>query len=141
MIRRPPRSTPLSLHDALPIFGAKLRGFPGIIVMVTNPVGVLTSVMTEASELPPSRVLGTGTMLDTARLRQILGQELRIDPRSVHAQVAGEHGDSEVVLWSDANVGGKKLRDWPGWTAAHEAHIANRVRTAAYEIIKRKGAT
>src|SRR3712207_9444269 len=83
MIRRPPRSTPLSLHDALPIFGAKLRGFPGIIVMVTNPVGVLTSVMTEASELPPSRVLGTGTMLDTARLRQILGQELRIDPRSV----------------------------------------------------------
>lgn len=121
--------------------GAKLRGFPGIIVMVTNPVDVLTSVMTEASELPPSRVLGTGTMLDTARLRQILGQELRIDPRSVHAQVVGEHGDSEVVLWSDANVGGMRLREWHGWTDVHETRIANQVRTAAYEIIKRKGAT
>ncbi len=121
--------------------GSKLRGFPGIIVMVTNPVDVLTAVMTTASELPPSRVIGTGTMLDTARLRQILGHELRIDPRSVHAQVIGEHGDSEVVLWSDANVGGMRLRAWPGWTEAHEADVARRVRTAAYEIIKRKGAT
>jgi L-lactate dehydrogenase len=121
--------------------GAKLRDFAGIIVMVTNPVDVLTAVMTEASGLPPSRVLGTGTMLDTARLRQILGQELRIDPRSVHAQVIGEHGDSEVVLWSDAHVGGKRLRDWTGWSDAHEARIANQVRTAAYEIIKRKGST
>lgn len=121
--------------------GAKLRDFTGIIVMVTNPVDVLTAVMTEASGLPPSRVIGTGTMLDTARLRQILGHELRIDPRSVHAQVVGEHGDSEVVLWSEAHVGGMSLRAWPGWTEAHEAQIANQVRTAAYEIIKRKGAT
>lgn len=119
----------------------RLAGFGGIIVMVTNPVDVLTAVMTEASGLPPSRVIGTGTMLDTARLRQILGQELRVDPRSVHAQVVGEHGDSEVVLWSDANIGGRRLRNWPGWTATHEANIAGRVRTAAYEIIRRKGAT
>ena len=109
--------------------------------MVTNPVDVLTAVMAEASGLPPSRVLGTGTMLDTARLRQILGQELRVDPRSVHAQVVGEHGDSEVVLWSDASIGGRKLRHWPGWTETHEASVARRVRTAAYEIIQRKGAT
>jgi L-lactate dehydrogenase len=121
--------------------GAKLRDFTGIVVLVTNPVDVLTAVMTEASGLPPSRVLGTGTMLDTARLRQILGQELQIDPRSIHAQVIGEHGDSEVVLWSDAHVGGKRLRDWPGWTNEREANIAHRVKTAAYEIIKRKGAT
>ena len=121
--------------------GAKLSGFGGIIVMVTNPVDVLTAVMTAASGLPPARVLGTGTMLDTARLRQILGDELRVDPRSVHAQVVGEHGDSEVVLWSDANIGGRKLRHWPGWTEVHEANVAGRVRTAAYEIIKRKGAT
>ncbi|HEX2833468.1 MAG TPA: L-lactate dehydrogenase [Thermoanaerobaculia bacterium] len=121
--------------------GAKLRDFGGIVVMVTNPVDVLTAVMTEASGLPPSRVLGTGTMLDTARLRQILGQELHVDPRSIHAQVVGEHGDSEVVLWSDAHVGGRRLRDWPGWTETHEANIAHRVKTAAYEIIQRKGAT
>jgi L-lactate dehydrogenase len=121
--------------------GAKLRDFTGIIVVVTNPVDVLTAVMTEASGLPPSRVIGTGTMLDTARLRQILGHELRIDPRSVHAQVVGEHGDSEVALWSEAHIGGMSLRAWPGWTESHEAQIANQVRTAAYEIIKRKGAT
>lgn len=121
--------------------GARLRDFPGIIIMVTNPVDVLTAVMTSASGLPPSRVLGTGTMLDTARLRQILGQELRVDPRSVHAQVVGEHGDSEVVLWNEANVGGRRLRGWPGWSESHEAHVAGRVRTAAYEIIRRKGAT
>ncbi len=119
----------------------RLAGYRGIIVMVTNPVDVLTAVMTEASGLPPSRVIGTGTMLDTARLRQILGQQLHVDPRSVHAQVVGEHGDSEVVLWSDANIGGRGLRNWPGWTQTHEANIAGRVRTAAYEIIKRKGAT
>lgn len=121
--------------------GSRLRKFDGIIVMVTNPVDVLTAVMTEASGLPPSRVIGTGTMLDTARLRQILGQQLRIDPRSIHAQVVGEHGDSEVVLWSEATVGGKRLRSWPGWSEAHEANIATQVRTAAYEIIRRKGAT
>lgn len=121
--------------------GAKLAGFGGIIVMVTNPVDVLTAVMTVASGLPPSRVIGTGTMLDTARLRQILGQELGIDPRSVHAQVVGEHGDSEVVLWSGAHVGGMALRSWPGWTGERETDIATRVRTAAYEIIRRKGAT
>jgi L-lactate dehydrogenase len=121
--------------------GAKLAGFAGTIVMVTNPVDVLTAVMVKASGLPPSRVIGTGTMLDTARLRQILGQELHVDPRSIHAQVVGEHGDSEVVLWSDARVGGRRLRDWPGWNEKLETSIATRVRTAAYEIIKRKGAT
>lgn len=121
--------------------GGRLRGFAGIIVVVSNPVDVLTGVMTAASGLPPSRVIGTGTMLDTARLRQILGQELRVDPRSIHAQVVGEHGDSEVVLWSEANVGGMRLRAWPGWTEEREASVAARVRTAAYEIIRRKGAT
>lgn len=121
--------------------GARLKDFEGVIVMVTNPVDVLTSVMTEASGLPPSRVIGTGTMLDTARLRQVLGQDLRVDPRSIHALVIGEHGDSEVVLWSTATVGGKRLRDWPGWSEEKEWRIAGQVRTAAYEIIRRKGAT
>jgi L-lactate dehydrogenase len=121
--------------------GAQLSDFPGVIVVVSNPVDVLTQVMTEASGLPPERVIGTGTMLDTARLRQILGRELRIDPRSVHAQVAGEHGDSEVVLWSGARIGATRLREWPGWSQEHEPRVATEVRTAAQEIIQRKGAT
>ena len=121
--------------------GAKLRDYRGLVVVVTNPVDVLTYVIAESSGLPPERVVGTGTMLDTARLRQALGQELRVDPHSVHAQVVGEHGDSEVVLWSSAHVGGTPLREWPGWSAEREQPIATDVRTAAYEIIKRKGAT
>ena len=121
--------------------GAKLRGYAGLVVVVTNPVDVLTYVLTESSGLPPERVMGTGTMLDTARLRQALGEELRVDPHSVHAQVVGEHGDSEVVLWSSAHVGGTPLREWAGWSREREQPIATEVRTAAYEIIKRKGAT
>jgi L-lactate dehydrogenase len=121
--------------------GRDLRGYPGLVIVVTNPVDVLTYVMAESSGLPPERVIGTGTMLDTARLRHMLGDELRLDPRSIHAQVVGEHGDSEVVLWSSAQVGGTALRAWPGWNVARESEMAERVRTAAYEIIRRKGAT
>ena len=85
--------------------GRRLRGSTGIIVVVTNPVDVLTRVMTDASGLPPARVVGTGTTLDTARLRQTLGRVLNVDPHSVHAQVIGEHGDSSVPLWSSASSG------------------------------------
>ena len=121
--------------------GRQLAGFGGTIVMVTNPVDVLTGVMVQASGLPPERVLGTGTMLDTARLRQVLGRELGVAPQSIHAQVVGEHGDSEVVLWSGAQVGGVPVRQWPGWAAETEARLAVEVRRAAYEVIQRKGAT
>ena len=121
--------------------GEKLRGYRGLIVVVTNPVDVLTYVVGESSGLPPERVIGTGTMLDTARLRQVVGEELRVDPHSVHAHVVGEHGDSEVVLWSSARVGGVALRQWPGWKREREQPVADRVRRAAYEIIRRKGAT
>ena len=118
-----------------------LVGFEGTVVLVTNPVDVLTQVMAEASGLPPERVLGTGTMLDTARLRQMLGGTLHLGTASIHAQVVGEHGDSEVVLWSGARVGGVPLRDWPGWRIDDEARIAVDVKRAAYEVIQRKGAT
>lgn len=121
--------------------GRMLAGFGGIVVLVTNPVDVLTQVMAQASGLPAQRVLGTGTMLDTARLRQMLGQELGIATHSIHAQVVGEHGDSELVLWSGAQVGGVPLRQWPQWSAQKEARIALEVRRAAYEVIQRKGAT
>jgi L-lactate dehydrogenase len=118
--------------------GRELAGFSGTIVMVTNPVDVLTL---QASGLPPERVLGTGTMLDTARLRQLLGRELGVAPQSIHAQVVGEHGDSEVVLWSGAEMGGVPVRQWPGWAAETETRLATEVRRAAYEVIQRKGAT
>lgn len=121
--------------------GAKLAKSRGILIVVTNPVDVLTQVVQKASGLPPARVLGTGTMLDTARLRQALGRELKLDSRSIHASVVGEHGDSEVVLWSGARIGGVPLRRWPGWDRAREPGLATEVRKAAYEIIRRKGAT
>ena len=121
--------------------GAKLRGYRGLVIVVTNPVDVLTWVVAQRSGLPPERVIGTGTMLDTARLRQVIAADVQVAPQSVHAQVLGEHGDSEVVLWSSAQVGGRTLREWPGWRREREAEIADRVRRAAYEIIKRKGAT
>jgi L-lactate dehydrogenase len=121
--------------------GRRLAGCRGILVVVTNPVDVLTQVLTEASGLPPDRVIGTGTMLDTARLRHVIGRALGLDPRSVHALVVGEHGDTEVVLWSGARIGGVPLRSWPGWSAGQEPLLAEEVRTAAYEIIRRKGAT
>jgi L-lactate dehydrogenase len=121
--------------------GRRLAGSAALVVVVSNPVDVLTRVMQQASGLPPARVLGTGTMLDTARLRERLGQHLGVDARSVHAQVLGEHGDSEFVQWSAAQVGGRPLRQWPGWTAADEARLGGEVRRAAYEIIQRKGVT
>lgn len=121
--------------------GRTLAGFDGTIVLVSNPVDVLTQVMTAASGLPPARVLGTGTLLDTSRLRQMLGRRLHLATNSNHAQVVGEHGDSEVVLWSGAQVGGVPLRSWPGWSRADEDALALEVRRAAYEVIARKGAT
>lgn len=121
--------------------GHHLRGYTGIVIVVTNPVDVLTYVMAKSSGMAEERVIGTGTMLDTARLRQMIGQELQLDPRSIHAQVVGEHGDSEVVLWSGARVGGTPLREWPEWNKQREPYLAEQVRTAAYEIIRRKGAT
>ena len=121
--------------------GRRLHGCRASIVMVSNPVDVLTRVMSRAAGIPAARVLGTGTMLDTARLRQMLGAAVRVDPRSIHAYVVGEHGDSEVVLWSAARIGGVPLRDWPGWDVRREQALGDQVRRAAYEIIRRKGAT
>lgn len=120
---------------------AQFRDYDGVVIVVANPVDVLTHVFREASGLPAERVIGTGTTLDTSRLREVLGRELDLSPRSVHAHVVGEHGDSEVVLWSTARIGGTALREWPGWDVSREAAVADEVRTAAQEIIKRKGAT
>jgi L-lactate dehydrogenase len=120
---------------------SQFREYSGTVIVVTNPVDVLTHQFAVASALPIERVLGTGTMLDTARLRNVLSRSLRVAPQSIHAHVVGEHGDSEVVLWSSATVAGVALARWPGWDPAAESTIADEVRTAAYEIIRRKGAT
>jgi L-lactate dehydrogenase len=118
----------------------------GIIVVATNPVDILTHISAEIAGLDRRRVLGSGTMLDTARLRYMLGVHYGIDPRSVHAFVIGEHGDSEVPLWSLANIAGVRLADFvgangQGYDQAALDRIFDQTRDAAYEIIKRKKAT
>ncbi|MFQ3214107.1 MAG: L-lactate dehydrogenase [Marivirga sp.] len=119
----------------------ELQGFSGLLIIVANPVDVLTQLYQKATGLHPSKVIGTGTMLDTARLREMVGSRLNIDSKSIHANIIGEHGDSEVVLWSGAQVGGIKLSDWDGWHSDFEPEITHQVKVAAQEIIKRKGAT
>jgi len=121
--------------------GTALRGYAGLLIMVTNPVDVLTWVLLDASQLPPSRVLGTGTLLDTARMRTLIGSELGVSPQSVHLHVIGEHGDSQVALFASGEVGNLPLRAWPGWQQGREVGLADQVRGAATEIIARKGAT
>lgn len=118
----------------------------GIIVVATNPVDVLTFSTLKLSGLPPQRVIGSGTILDTARFRYLLSQHFGVDPRSVHGFIIGEHGDSEVPVWSLANIAGMRLADFcaaqsiPFEQAAMD-DIFRQTRDAAYEIIKRKGAT
>jgi L-lactate dehydrogenase len=118
----------------------------GIVVIATNPVDILTHISAEIAGLPPGCVIGSGTILDTARFRYLLGEHYRVDPRSVHAYIVGEHGDSELALWSLANIAGVRLRDFVGANgrgydqAAMDA-VFEQTRTAAYEIIKRKKAT
>jgi L-lactate dehydrogenase len=117
-----------------------------IIVIATNPVDILTTISSDIAGLPAGRVIGSGTILDTARFRYMLGEYYRVDPRSVHAYIVGEHGDSELALWSLANIAGVKLSDFVGANgrgydrAALDA-IFEQTRGAAYEIIKRKKAT
>jgi L-lactate dehydrogenase len=120
-------------------------GFQGIFLVATNPVDILTHVVHQASGLPKSKVIGSGTSLDTARLRYEIAKRIPIDVRNVHAYILGEHGDSEFVCWSNANIGVKPLKDVIETMDSIEFHdleiIANDVRTAAYEIINRKKAT
>jgi len=120
-------------------------GFNGIMIVASNPVDVLTYVAQKKSGLPSSRVIGSGTSLDTARLRYEISQLIHIDTRNVHAYILGEHGDSEFVCWSNANIGAKPLKDvinsMEEITFEDLDKIYLKVRDAAYEIIKRKKAT
>lgn len=117
-----------------------------ILLIVSNPVDVMTQVVTRISGISPGRVIGSGTILDTARFRALLGEHLGVSPQSVHAYVLGEHGDSEVLVWSSARVGGAPLLDFAeqsgrSLTKEVRSRIDDGVRRAAYRIIEGKGAT
>lgn len=122
------------------------RNYKGIVLVVANPVDILTYTAFKLSGLPESHVIGSGTVLDTARFRENLGNHLGVDSRSVHAFIIGEHGDSEIAVWSTANVAGvpiNKFCEARGHFAHQEAmeKIAQEVKMSAYEIIERKKAT
>jgi L-lactate dehydrogenase len=117
-----------------------------IIVVATNPVDILTSISARVIGASSGRVIGSGTILDTARFRYSLGKHYGVDPRSVHAYIVGEHGDSELALWSLANIAGVRLPDFvgangQGYDHAALARVADQTRNAAFEIIQRKKAT
>ena len=118
----------------------------GIIVVATNPVDVLSYLTWRISGLPAARIIGSGTILDTARFRMLLADYYGVDPRSVHAHIVGEHGDSEVPVWSSANIAGMPIADFGvasgiGHDTAALDAIFEGTRDAAYRIIERKGAT
>ena len=124
----------------------KKRNCEGILLIVSNPVDILTYAALKISGFPPNRVIGSGTVLDTSRLKYLLGQHLNVDSRSIHAFIIGEHGDSELAVWSSANVSGIDLNHYCE-LCGHYNHLEsmNRlyegVRDSAYEIIEKKGAT
>ena len=117
-----------------------------ILVMVTNPVDVLTYMALKQSGLPPGQVLGSGTVLDSARLRYLLSTHCRVDPRNVHAYVIGEHGDSEVAVWSMTHIAGVSIDDYCR-VCPRECSVMDReklfaqVRESVYHVIESKGAT
>lgn len=129
------------------IVGAVMKsGFDGIFLIATNPVDIMTRMTYELSGLDSKKVLGTGTALDTARLRYELGKYFKVDPRNMHAYVMGEHGDSEFVPWSQALLATKPVKEifvkYPEEFSYDEMEkIAADVRTAAYKIIEAKRAT
>ena len=119
-------------------------GFKGIFVVASNPVDIMTYVVQKVSKMPPSKIIGSGTMLDTARLRFLLGEKFKLDATNVHAYVMGEHGDSSFVPWEHTYVGCKKITDiikQRHKTMKDLEKIREDVKNAAYEIIEKKKAT
>lgn len=117
----------------------------GLLLVVTNPVDILTHVTWKFSGFPSNRVIGSGTVLDTARLKYLVGRQLGVDPRNVHSFIIGEHGDSELAVWSSANVSGidlDKYCDQSACCTLDSLHdIYDEVKNSAYRIIEAKGAT
>ena len=124
----------------------KKRACEGILLIVANPVDILTYAAVKLSGFPQSRVFGSGTVLDSARLKYRLGQHLNVDSRSVHSFIIGEHGDSEIAAWSSANVSGIPINTFCEMRGHfdHETsmqQLAENVKNSAYEIIEKKHAT
>ena len=122
------------------------RNKNAIMLIVANPVDVLTYAAAKLSGYPENRVFGSGTVLDTARLKYLLGEHLEVDPRTVHAFIIGEHGDSEIVAWSSANVSGIPIHNFCEMRGHYDhlaamKEIADGVKNSAYEIIEKKKAT
>ncbi len=115
------------------------NGFRGIFLVATNPLDVMTYLTWKYSGLPTSQIIGSGTSLDTSRLRYLVGERLNINPKNIHAYVIGEHGDSEFVPWSNANIGLQNIHRFLDSETLENIRI--QVKNAAYEIINRKGAT
>lgn len=113
--------------------------FNGIFLIATNPLDVMTYITWRYSKLDASKIIGTGTSLDTSRLRYLIGDELSINTKNIHAYVIGEHGDSEFVPWSNVNVGLQNIKDF--LTQEQQDKIESEVKNAAYKIIAKKGAT
>lgn len=121
------------------------NGFQGIFIVATNPVDILTYAVWKFSGFPKERIIGSGTILDTARFRYLLGEYFDVDTRNVHAYIIGEHGDTELPVWSHADIAGKKISDWMETEERYKQEDLDElflnVRDAAYHIIERKGAT
>lgn len=115
------------------------NGFNGIFVVATNPLDVMTYLTLKYSKLPANQVLGSGTTLDTARLRYMISEKIGICPKNIEAYVIGEHGDSEFIPWSNANIALKSIKKF--LTEEERNQLEEDVRNSAYEIINRKGAT
>ena len=113
--------------------------FGGIYLVATNPLDTMCYATMKFSKFAPNKVVGSGTTLDTARLKVMLGEELNIASKDIHAYVLGEHGDSEFVAWNNAIVAGNKCTDWLDETKM--SYISNSVKNSAYEVIEKKGNT
>lgn len=151
-VAQKPEETRLNLvHRNIEVFRQIIpeiakRDFKGILLIVSNPVDILTYTAIKLSGFPEHRVIGSGTVLDTARLKYQLGRHLSVDSRSIHAFIIGEHGDSEIAAFSSANVSGIALSEFCELRGhfrheEEEARIADLVKNSAYEIIARKRAT
>ena len=112
-----------------------------VIIVVSNPVDVITRIVQETGILPKNQIFGSGTMLDTQRLRGLIAKKVNVAEQSVHVYILGEHGDSQFVAWSDADIGGMPIEQFPGLDQAVLNEMALKARQKAYEIIKCKGST
>ena len=119
--------------------------FNGIFLIASNPVDVLTHYVKKLTGFPANRVIGSGTSLDSARLRSAIGEKFQIDPRDVNIYILGEHGDTQFPVWSHGNIGGLKISEWlnqhPEFSDSDLIELSENVKNAAYEIIHYKGST